>query len=86
MKKYNINSKGEADHLNVSYYVVDDVEAKLAALRSRIAELEAELRETAGFAHMLCIEAGQINHTGHFEECEAMVCKDSQNILNKVQS
>jgi hypothetical protein len=40
MKKYNINSKGEADHLNVSYYVVDDVEAKLAALRSRIAELE----------------------------------------------
>jgi hypothetical protein len=86
MQKYNINSKGEADHLNVTYYVADDVDTELATLRARIAELEGELRETAEFAHILCIEAGQTNHTGHFDECDALVCKESRDVLNKATS
>ena len=36
MKKHNINSKGEADHISTRYYLADEVDLQLDAMRQAL--------------------------------------------------
>ena len=45
MKRHNINSKGEADHISTRYYIADEVDAELAALTAERDALRSMLKE-----------------------------------------
>ena len=66
MKKHNINSKGEADHIGTRYYLADEVDLQLDALRAMLKRLEWSASDGAA---VFCPEC-QSDKPTHAPSCE----------------